>query len=548
MTKNLADELQRTARQALSGLHPAPQGEEAGGLPFRKLLAATFRARYLVFGTTLFGILVGSFLAITSANSYVSTGKFLFTASGAEKTTVDSQRSTDTSQETIGTAASYILSTDELLKRVVDRLTPARILAPYKPGNPGDSAFKGFFFMVQRDWNATDEAERTPEEALKRLRRTISIERPKYTEVLVATCSANDPKLAQEILAVYLVEAPKFHIEQYEEKRAYEQAERTADEAVLATDAARRALREFLEQKANVQNFSEEMKRLLANETEASTRVTKKTDDLAIAQSMVELLTKQLEGPDAIKRSIPIMKKVDKTSETLTRLQQSLAAKVDARVELIAKGVPSSDARVIELDRAIKEYGEAMSRVLEEAKIAPLEEVVIDNPLHVAKTAERSKTQSEVDRLKAELNQAVEIQRTNAAQLKRLLELEPQFAKLNNTVMSAEDNMKVTGITWQAAQQKELLGQGHFSSLRVFEQASLPLEKEGPNRGKLLLGGMLVGLFLGLGVVILRALPDTIVRTRDDLEHIDGISVIGVMPRLDARNIKRHSHLRGQGW
>ena len=89
---------------------------------------------------------------------------------------------------------------------------------------------------------------------------------------------------------------------------------------------------------------------------------------------------------------------------------------------------------------------------------------------------------------------------------------------------------------------------GSFSSLKAFEKASYPLEKEGPNRGKLLLGGMLVGLFLGLGVIVLRALPDTIVRTRNDLEHIDGIAVIGIMPRLDARNLKRHSYLRGQGW
>ncbi len=106
MTKNINDELQHTARQALVGLHPARQGQEPGGLPFRRLLSAALRAPYLVFGTTLFGILVGTFLAITTANSYVSTGKFLFTASGAESTRVDPSRATETSQETIGTAAS----------------------------------------------------------------------------------------------------------------------------------------------------------------------------------------------------------------------------------------------------------------------------------------------------------------------------------------------------------------------------------------------------------------------------------------------------------
>ena len=47
-----------------------------------------FRTRYLVFGTTLFGLLVGAFLATTSANTYVSEGQFRFTATGAEATQV----------------------------------------------------------------------------------------------------------------------------------------------------------------------------------------------------------------------------------------------------------------------------------------------------------------------------------------------------------------------------------------------------------------------------------------------------------------------------
>jgi capsular polysaccharide biosynthesis protein len=89
---------------------------------------------------------------------------------------------------------------------------------------------------------------------------------------------------------------------------------------------------------------------------------------------------------------------------------------------------------------------------------------------------------------------------------------------------------------------------GNFSSLNKIQEASLPLEKEGPNRGKLILGAFLVGLFLGLGLLVLRALPDDVVRTRDDLERIDGLAVIGVMPRIDGKNLRRHTALREQGW
>jgi hypothetical protein len=49
-------------------------------------------------------------------------------------------------------------------------------------------------------------------------------------------------------------------------------------------------------------------------------------------------------------------------------------------------------------------------------------------------------------------------------------------------------------------------------------------------------------------VLVLRALPDDVVRTRDDLERIEGLAVIGVMPSLDGKNLRRHVALREQGW
>ena len=104
MTKNLADELQRTARQALAGLQPVAQGDEFGGLPFRRLVAAVFRGRYLLFGTTFLGLLIGLFMAITTINTYVSEGRFQFTATGAERLRVDTASAAQTSQEMMGPA------------------------------------------------------------------------------------------------------------------------------------------------------------------------------------------------------------------------------------------------------------------------------------------------------------------------------------------------------------------------------------------------------------------------------------------------------------
>ena len=74
---------------------------------------------------------------------------------------------------------------------------PGGTLAEYARVN-GDWVF-------QRDWTATKNQDATADESLKRLLRSVTIERPRYTDVLLATCVANNPALAQEILATFWV-------------------------------------------------------------------------------------------------------------------------------------------------------------------------------------------------------------------------------------------------------------------------------------------------------------------------------------------------------
>lgn len=548
MSKNINDELQRTARQALIGLHPSRQGDEPGGLPFRRLLSAVFRARYLVFGTTLFGILVGTFLAITTANSYVSTGKFLFTASGAEARGLDPTRATETSQETIGSGATYILSTDGLLKRVVERATPERILAAYQPANPDASAAKAFFYKIQRDWNATKSEDLTPNEALKQLRKTIHIERPRFTDMLVATCTANDPGLAQEILAIYLDEAVKWHIEKYEDKSAYDAAQLKATQAESARDVARVKLKKFLD--ANkISDFDAEKERRQSKEVGAATRLTRFGDDLAIQERILTDLKAKLEGPAAYKRYTTEKQKIDVTTEAVRKLGEQLADLETERARLIGQlRDPLNDPRVIEKQNQITACKQAMTNLRREAINAEEHDVQIDNPAWLNARDSRSVAQQQVGILETQKSMASEFHREAMLELGALLDIEPEYHRLNGQLVQAQDTLDAASATWLAAQQKHALGLGLFSSLKQVEDASLPLEKEGPNRGKLILGATMVGLFLGLGLVLLMALPDNVIRTRDDLEDIEGLAVIGIMPRLDTRNLKRHTFRRRRGW
>lgn len=548
MTKNLAEEMQRTARQALAGLQPSPHGEEAGGLPTKRLIAAFFRARYLVFGTTLFGVLIGTFMAITTPNNYVSTGKFLFTSSGAESRVLDPTQTKETSQETIATGAAYILNSDDLLTRVIKRLGPARILAPYQPGDRGATGARALFLSIQRDWNAIKEEEQTEEEALKRLQKTILVERPRFTDVLIATCNANDAALAQEVLATYMDEAIKWHIEKYDDQKAYDGAQKSYEDSIVALDNAQRAMREFLERKANVAQFDETKRRLQLDEIQAQSRVSTLEEDLHIKSSLLEQIDRQLTDPATLPPTVVRKVRQSVSSEELSELRTRLA---DTRILLREKKNTLSnqqDLDIVALERKIEFIRQAIEDVTKGSKDAEWVEIVEDNKLYLAAREERDKLQRELWSLDVQVKQARSLHGEKHAELRRILDLEPEYETLRNTVVLAEENKNASQLNWNAAQQKRALGLGNYSSLKPIQEASLPLEKEGPNRGKLLIGGLFVGLFLGLGIVVLRALPDSVVRTRDDLESIEGLAVIGVMPRLDRVNLRRHLALRERGW
>jgi uncharacterized protein involved in exopolysaccharide biosynthesis len=548
MTKNLADDLQRTARQAMTGLSPSAQGEESGGLPFRRLLAAVFRARYLVFATTLFGILIGSFLALTTPNTYVSEGKFVFSGTGAEAIGVDPTRATATSQETIATTATYILSSNDLLMKVVERLTPARILEPYQPGTGNDSGAKGWFYRIQRDYNATKDLEATPEEALKRLLRTISIDRPRATNVLVATCTANNPILAQEIMSVFMQEAVQYHIKQYEDESAYVEAEKRFRETNIALEKARLDMRDFLDRKARVSEFDAEKERLQLADAAAATSLSEVRNDATIKRDLLQKLTKRLDVDKDIPKQTTEKRPADTTSNVMRGYEEAYSRALLELVRLEGNLANPDDADIAAKRKEISDIEQSMQKLREKARLAPEEDFRVANPDYTNAMQERARLSLEVLQLEAQLQFAENIARESRANLKALVDLEPEFAKKRDDLLAAEDTAKTASITWNAALEKKALGLGKFSTLRDLQAATFPLEKQGPNRSKLLIGAFFGGLFFGLAIVILRALPDNVVRTRDDLEKLEGLAVIGVMPRLDGGNLRRHVALREQGW
>lgn len=74
-----------------------------------------------------------------------------------------------------------------------------------------------------------------------------------------------------------------------------------------------------------------------------------------------------------------------------------------------------------------------------------------------------------------------------------------------------------------------------ISNLSVFRATRLPKDKDGPQRSKPLMMGLVAGLALGFGLAILRQLLDRKVRYQETIENSLGLRVLCVIPELSSK-------------
>lgn len=543
MSKTLAEERMLTARDALMGPYPQPAGHEPGGLPFRRVLASMFRARWFVAGTMTLGCCVGLFLAVTTPNTYLSEGSFLFTASGSESINVDLTRSSENKAEAVAANAVHVLQADQLLRRVAERVTPEEILRPYQPDDRFAGGFSRLLHSIQRDWNAVDVVGATVDSALKVMRKRLLVERSRLGDVLTVTYSAHDAELAQKVLAVYMEEAKKWHQEQYDDPKVYEEAQKRAEEAAKARNLATRNLREFLEREAHVQNpFEFELEQLRAADATAATEL--KANQVAIqdAQTQIAELERRLATlapTTTVRRRLPTTKTVEGIQDEISKLEI-------ARTRVMVESAQGSDLKAI--DDKIQKLRLRVQQIAEDAKSAPEYDLQEENAEWAEATRRLGALRTQVTLDQSTTPRLQKSKGDLSGRLRKLLDLEPKYVELRDALARADEDVRSTAEARSKAELKRQLQLGNFSSLKVIDTASLPLDKEGPNRMKLIFGGLCLGLFAGLGLVLARTVPDRTVRTPDDLEGLEGTVVIGVLPRFDGKNMRRHQATRMRGW
>jgi tyrosine-protein kinase Etk/Wzc len=227
------------------------------------------------------------------------------------------------------------------------------------------------------------------------------------------------------------------------------------------------------------------------------------------------------------------------SSPYIETLQQQIAQlEVQRDLILASKPVVASSVyfqtQMEQLEAQLKELKEKLRQRTEELKRSKLGELPIP-PEGGGPTAALQNLRQKVFEASVQL-QAEEARLAAIEQARRKAEAEFQrlpaqmieLARLRRTTASLE---KLHDLLSEKLNEAMIAEQSVFATVSILERAVPPSRPISPNRSLNMTIATLLGLLLGIGFVLLRALTDTTVRSPEDLEG-KGMVVLAAIPRI----------------
>lgn len=190
------------------------------------------------------------------------------------------------------------------------------------------------------------------------------------------------------------------------------------------------------------------------------------------------------------------------------------------------------------LDNLLQRYGEAYPEVLRvKAEIERLQQMEQDRPdvepeeVDIAAPMASNMFNIQLSGIQSSENRL----RRQIAENQRLLEIIPALASEMSHLRRERDEHERVYAELIRRQTQSQLGtemelQDRVATFRIIEPAVLPLIPSGPNRPKIMIGGMAFGIFAAFGLIFLLDFADRSVRDVSTLKHL-GLPVLAVIPR-----------------
>ncbi len=543
------EELRRQHAAALLGPVSEPQDDGDDRTPTLSEFVdiGAKRSRAVIGAMFLVGTLGGVFVSLIQPNKFISTGQFMVRSGAREQSTPES--TVDTQFATRGNFGGgadevHLLSDPEICRRVAQEVGPENILQPYDPASEDTEQTNGFLRFIHRfqsTWfkslsPVSDEDKKTHspaaiEAAMTLIQNNLTLDCERNSNVVVVGYATHSPALAQRVVSAFLRAGQIRHSEVYAPGRQLSLVSEQAQQAATQYEAAASTF-EAAKAECGFYDITVQKKDLITRIALHEAQLKDDETHLKSLDSQIQFITDEIgKTPQTVATTLPLQ---PMPNPKYTELTSSIAKLNDELGKLGDVYSPNS----AEYKRRDKDLRDRLGKLETERNATPFQITTestavtsIQNPVY----EDLVKRRIEIEQQRRGLAESIRANRGSLkeenATLEKLLLCEPSHLKMAQDVeylaqqlkrlTTARDNTEVLNLVNRDAT---------MSNLLVLQEATLPAEKAGPVRAKIVGVGIALGLFLGLGIAMLRFMLDTKLRSRERAERLLGLHVLAVVP------------------
>jgi uncharacterized protein involved in exopolysaccharide biosynthesis len=522
--------------------------------PRRALLLPLWRGRYILLVATLLGIAGGLLAGVTRPNTYRSYGKLMIRAGAREELTPEMVTGNGGSfgggGRNVVNDELHLLGAMQVFEDAAHIVTPAEVFRPYDPSLLDDKDTSGLLALFHgwQSWwfknaSAPDDLPRHPIDDCAQCRhaaalvlgRNLGLQAEPGSNVITVSYTTHDPQLAQKVVAAFLEAAVLHHRKVYETGTALEYLSGHMERYLQDLTSAENDFTNF-ESECGVYDFASQQQSLLASIHVLEDQTQQDQGRLEELRARTHELDAQVAKMQATTEE-PIEHNVQPNPQRGI-LQARIFTLQDHLAELERQVVGTSDAR----EATRKSLAQQLESTNQELKQQP--EFVDAGPsVRTIPNAHRERLVQQLDDARLELTALEASAAVRSGQLveqrghlQQIATCGPRFNSLREKVNLARSNYEKFRAEHERTSLIGSMDQLGMSNLRRIQEASLPDEKEGPSRGKLLVLGLLLGAVAGCGLAFVRHMLDHRLHDAKEVELLLGSSVLGVFPDLRPRS------------
>jgi uncharacterized protein involved in exopolysaccharide biosynthesis len=398
-----------------------------------------------------------------------------------------------------------ILRSRAILDRVVQELSPEFILHGRQNRDPAESSVRSKEHQL----------------AIQRLSKTLSIGAPRKSNIIMVSCKANRPEIAQQIVAKLIAVYQDEHVRVHRSAGSYEFFEDQAKESLVAWQKAAAELRDLKDRLEIVtidgrrKNLEQQVAdidtKLLANQADLQTSRAKiEALKALIAQLPATIVTQEVQAPNAA---------FDGMRQTLYNLEAQ-------ELDLAAK-MRDGHPRLAAVRQTVRELREVLASQPEQ-KVQATEAL---NPSRQGLEASLLAEQSQAESLEAREQSLLAAKQQLHTDLTALNAQTATIDELQQRVDLAEANHKEYSQRLEQARISRTLDEERISSISLVQPASYSSTPSGPRRLVVLAFGLFAAGMSAVGAVVLSAWFSPLLMTREQLAAVLDVPVTGVLPR-----------------